>query len=135
MKSTGDMQAAGDMQGNANRRAYWTPPPWGARMQHLRPPPYACTQVPSKLDASRVGGAGSFSGEDGTPEGLSSLGGSSPSGKRLTIKLYMVLQGSAPGGIADGITLSVTAPEPLTVETVRGGSGGWAAVRWRGMRG
>ena len=80
--------------------------------------------MPSKLDSTRAGGGGSFSGEDGAPEGLSSLGGSSPTGKRLTIKLYMVLQGGAPGGIVDGITLSVTAPEPIVVETVRGRQGG-----------
>lgn len=89
----------------------------GARMLEPTDRLLIRAQVPSRLDNSRAGGAGSFSGEDGAPEGLSSLGGGGPAGKRLTIKLYMVLQGSAPGGVADGITLSVTAPEPMTVET------------------
>ncbi|GFR41608.1 hypothetical protein Agub_g2332 [Astrephomene gubernaculifera] len=61
-------------------------------------------QIPQRLDAPR-GGSGL-----GEVEELSSLGAVA-GGKRLTIKLYLVLQG---GGSAEDLTLSITAPEPLT---------------------
>lgn len=92
----------------------------------LPPPP--CLQVPQRLDSTRAGGAsmssdgagGGRSRSHGGEDQLSSLGNSSPAGRRLTIKLYLVLQSGSPApmGTADGVTLTVTAPEPLTVETV-----------------
>ncbi|EFJ41408.1 Bardet-Biedl syndrome 9 [Volvox carteri f. nagariensis] len=68
-------------------------------------------QIPHRLDAPR---GHSLSGAEGL-EDLSSLGSFS-GGKRLTIKLYLAVQG-APGlgaGGVENLKLSVTAPEPLT---------------------
>ncbi|GLC42379.1 Protein PTHB1 [Pleodorina starrii] len=62
-------------------------------------------QIPQRLDAPR---GHSLSGEG--LEDLSSLG-SVVGAKRLTIKLYLALQG---GTAAENLTLSVTAPEPLS---------------------
>ncbi|KXZ41737.1 BBS9 protein [Gonium pectorale] len=62
-------------------------------------------QIPQRLDAPR----GASLGGDGLDE-LSSLG-SVTGAKRLTIRLYLALQG---GSGADNLTLTITAPEPLT---------------------
>ncbi|KAG2488148.1 hypothetical protein HYH03_013291 [Edaphochlamys debaryana] len=68
-------------------------------------------QIPQRLDAPRggPGGLGAPDGGDGLGD-LSSLGGVAD-GKRLTVRLYIALMG---GSGADNLTLSVTAPEPLT---------------------
>ncbi|GIM12857.1 hypothetical protein Vretimale_16089, partial [Volvox reticuliferus] len=62
-------------------------------------------QVPHRLDLPR---GHSLNGEG--LEDLSSLS-SAAGGKRLTVKLYLALQG---GFAAENLTLSITAPEPLT---------------------
>ncbi|KAG2452068.1 hypothetical protein HYH02_003104 [Chlamydomonas schloesseri] len=62
-------------------------------------------QIPQRLDAPR---GGSMAGEDGLDD-LSNLAGVT-GGKRLTVRLYLALQGAHS---CDNLTLTVSAPEPV----------------------